>query len=67
MDLPVVNLPPFPNLFLVFPFLLRSFNVDFKYLSSIQRYIVLKDGILNSHGVFAICSGDHVNDSFSSM
>lgn len=37
MLFPVVNLPPFPSRFRVFPFLRKFFRVERRYLSSIQR------------------------------
>ena len=37
MLFPVVNLPPLPKRFLVFPFRRRHFSVERRYLSSIQR------------------------------
>ena len=68
MLFPVVNLPPFPNRFRVFPFLRRFLSVEpkipFVYLN--DKWF-LNDGSFIPHGVLEICSGDHVCDNFSSM
>ena len=68
IDFPLLYLPRISFTPWLFPFRRSTFMLPFtKHFSQIQRQMVRQLGSFSAQGVQAICSGDQVARSFSSM